>query len=89
MPPPTPCCCPKPTGQPVRVQWSREDELGWDPKGPPQLLELRAALDDAGRIAHWEAEMWVPLATANLAHVPLLAPREARAAAARRAGGRA
>ncbi len=67
----------KATGQPVRVQWSREDELGWDPKGPPQLLELRAALDDAGRIAHWEAEMWVPMATANLAHVPLLAPREA------------
>jgi nicotinate dehydrogenase subunit B len=67
----------KATGQPVRVQWSREDELGWDPKGPPQLLELRAALDDGGRIAHWEAEMWVPMATANLAHVPLLAPREA------------
>ena len=67
----------KATGQPVRVQWSREDELGWDPKGPAQLLEMRAALDEAGRIAHWEAEMWVPMATANLAHTPLLAPREA------------
>ena len=22
-------------GRPVRVQWSREDEHGWDPKGPP------------------------------------------------------
>ena len=35
----------KAVGQPVRVQWSREDELGWDPKGPPQLLELRADAD--------------------------------------------
>jgi hypothetical protein len=22
------------------VQWSREDELGWDPKGPPQLIDI-------------------------------------------------
>ncbi len=27
-------------GRPVRVQWMREDEHGWDPKGPPQLLDL-------------------------------------------------
>jgi CO/xanthine dehydrogenase Mo-binding subunit len=67
----------KALGAPVRVQWMREDELGWDPKGPPQLLELRAALDAQGHIDAWEAEMWVPLATANLAHVPLLAPYDA------------
>jgi CO/xanthine dehydrogenase Mo-binding subunit len=67
----------KAVGAPVRVQWMREDELGWDPKGPPQLLELRAALDAQGHIDAWEAEMWVPLATANLAHVPLLAPYDA------------
>lgn len=67
----------KATGRPVRVQWSRADELGWDPKGPPQLIELRAALDGEKRIAAWEAEMWVPLATANLAHVPLLGPADA------------
>ena len=35
-------------GRPVRVQWTREDEHGWDPKGPPQVLDLRAALDAAG-----------------------------------------
>jgi CO/xanthine dehydrogenase Mo-binding subunit len=62
---------------PVRVQWSREDELGWDPKGPPQLIELTAALDARNDIAAWEAEMWVPIATANLAYVPLLAPGDA------------
>jgi CO/xanthine dehydrogenase Mo-binding subunit len=67
----------KAVGKPVRVQWMREDELGWDPKGPPQVLELRAALDAQGHIDAWEAKMWVPLATANLAHVPLLAPYDA------------
>ena len=67
----------KASGQPVRVQWTREDELGWDPKGPPQLIELRATLNESGRIGAWEAEMWVPQATANLAHVPLLGPADA------------
>ncbi len=35
----------KAVGKPVRVQWSRADEHGWDPKGPPTLIDLRAALD--------------------------------------------
>jgi len=64
----------KAVGKPVRVQWSREDELGWDPKGPPQLLELQATLTGDGRIDAWATEMWVPRATANLEWVPLLAP---------------
>jgi len=42
------------------VQWMRHDEHGWDPKGPQQLLDLRAALDADGRIVAWETEMWVP-----------------------------
>jgi len=46
---------------PVRVQWMRQDEHGWDPKGPQQLLDLRAGLDSQGNIAAWEAEMWVPM----------------------------
>ena len=32
----------KHVGAPVRVQWSRADEHGWDPKGPPTLIDLRA-----------------------------------------------
>jgi nicotinate dehydrogenase subunit B len=64
----------KAVGRPVRVQWSREDELGWDPKGPPQLLELKATLTADGRIDAWETDMWVPRATANLEWVPLLSP---------------
>ena len=33
----------KAVGKPVRVQWSRADEHGWDPKGPPTLIDLRAS----------------------------------------------
>src|SRR5204862_144458 len=50
----------KTIGQPVRVQWMRADEHGWDPKGPQQLLDVRAALDTDGHIVAWETEMWVP-----------------------------
>src|SRR5262249_43027164 len=39
----------KTVGQPVRVQWTRQDETGWDPKGPQQLLDIRAGLDAGGR----------------------------------------
>ncbi len=64
-------------GKPVRVQWTREDELGWDPKGPPQLLALEGAVGDDGRIAAWRTEMWIPKATANLPNIPLLGPEAA------------
>jgi nicotinate dehydrogenase subunit B len=64
-------------GRPVRVQWMRADEHGWDPKGPPQLLDLRAALDGEGRVTAWDCEMWVPAATKGLPNIPLLAPQEA------------
>ena len=47
-------------GKPVRVQWMRDDEHGWDPKGPPQFLELRGSLDAEKRIASWETHMWLP-----------------------------
>lgn len=50
----------KAVGQPVRVQWMRQDELAWDPKGPPQLLDVRAGLDPSGNIVAWETEMWLP-----------------------------
>jgi len=58
--------------RPVRVQWSREEETGWDPKGPPQLLDLRAALDSSGNIAAWETEAWLPMNTPNLFSRPLV-----------------
>ncbi len=58
--------------QPVRVQWSREDELVWEPKGPPQLLDLRGAVAE-GRIAAWETRTWLPANTPNLPSIPLIA----------------
>ena len=59
-------------GRPVRVQWSRQEEHGLDPKGPAQLLELRAAVDPDGQVAAWKTQAWLPLATANLPNIPLL-----------------
>src|SRR5262245_47944539 len=63
--------------RPVRVQWSREDEHGWDPKGPPQLLDLSGVVDGVGRILQWRTEMWLPKTTQGLPNVPLLAPEAA------------
>jgi nicotinate dehydrogenase subunit B len=57
----------------VRVQWMREDEHGWDPKGPPQLLDFRATLDAEGNIAAWETIAIAPANTPNRADIPLLA----------------
>ncbi len=61
----------KTLGKPVRVQWMRADEHAWDPKGPPQLLDLRAGIDSEGRIVAWETEMWLPVAVPGTR--PLLA----------------
>ena len=60
-------------GRPVRVQWSRQEEHGLDPKGPAQMLDLRASVDKDGEIVAWETQAWLPIATANLPHLPLLA----------------
>ena len=41
-------------GKPVRVQWSRADEHIWEPKGPQQLMKVRAGVDAQGRMIAWE-----------------------------------
>jgi CO/xanthine dehydrogenase Mo-binding subunit len=46
--------------QPVKVQWSRQDEHAWDPKGPQQLLDLRASMDADGRVTAWDTQMRIP-----------------------------
>ncbi|MGH9681665.1 MAG: xanthine dehydrogenase family protein molybdopterin-binding subunit, partial [Candidatus Acidiferrales bacterium] len=40
--------------RPVRVQWMREDEHAWDPKGPSQYLSIRAGVDAQGTVTSWE-----------------------------------
>jgi nicotinate dehydrogenase subunit B len=69
----------KAVGKPVRVQWSRADEHGWDPKGPPTLIDLRANLDATGNVKAWESEFFIPqggagtvdLVAATLADMPV------------------
>jgi nicotinate dehydrogenase subunit B len=62
----------KALGKPVRVQWSRADEHGWDPKGPPTLIDLRASMDDTGNMIAWESDFFIPQAgpELNVALVP-------------------
>lgn len=45
-------------GRPVRVLWSREDELSWGPLGPAMLARLSAGLDSSGRIRTWRQDVW-------------------------------
>ena len=45
-------------GAPVRVVWSRADELSQAPLGSAHLVSLRARLTDDGRISHWHHELW-------------------------------
>ena len=41
-------------GKPVRVQWSRQDEFIWEPKGPQQLMNVRVGTDAQGKMIAWE-----------------------------------
>ena len=45
-------------GRPVRVQWTREDEMRCGPFGPAMLARLSAGLDSAGRIVTWRQDVW-------------------------------
>jgi CO/xanthine dehydrogenase Mo-binding subunit len=45
-------------GRPVRVQWTREDEMTWAPLGPAMVARLSADLDPAGRVVAWRQDVW-------------------------------
>ena len=45
-------------GKPVRLQFSREDEFGWDNYGPAHLADLRAAVDANGKLVAFEYKAW-------------------------------
>jgi nicotinate dehydrogenase subunit B len=45
-------------GRPVRVQWMREDEHGWEPYGPAMVTQARASLDGTGTIVDWQYDVW-------------------------------
>lgn len=42
-------------GKPVRLQWSRADEFGWEPLGAAMLIDCEAALDEKGHISAWRS----------------------------------
>lgn len=46
-------------GAPVRLQLSREDELGWDNYGPALLSEIRAGIDAEARLVALDYQAWV------------------------------
>lgn len=46
--------------QPVRLQWSRGDEFGWEPLAPAMVMELSAGLDGMGAISGWAFDGWSP-----------------------------
>jgi len=62
-------------GAPVRVQWSRHDEHGWEPKGPAQLDEAKAAVESDGRLLAWDFADYSQPWTAS-GSTPLLASRQ-------------
>jgi len=40
--------------RPVRVQLSRADEHGWEPKGAAQLIDVRGGLDEHGMVSAYD-----------------------------------
>jgi nicotinate dehydrogenase subunit B len=58
-------------GGPVRAQWMRQDEHGWDPKGAPVLIDMQGAVDNRGGVSAWLGTFFYPNQTAT--NVTLLA----------------
>ena len=45
-------------GRPVQVVWSRADELTQAPFGAAMTVDLQATVDEGGRIAGWQHDVW-------------------------------
>ena len=45
-------------GRPIRVQWMREQEHGWEPFGSAMASNVLGAIDDQGRIVAWTYDVW-------------------------------
>ncbi|HLH88450.1 MAG TPA: molybdopterin cofactor-binding domain-containing protein [Xanthobacteraceae bacterium] len=44
-------------GRPVRVQWMRDDEFGWEPYGAAMVMKAKATLHE-GRVLDWNYDVW-------------------------------
>jgi len=45
-------------GRPVRLQWTREDEMSWAPLGAGMAIDIEADLDATGEIVGWRHDVW-------------------------------
>ncbi len=45
-------------GQPLRVLWSRADEMAWSPLSPGMRMRLSAQLDAHNQVTDWQHEVW-------------------------------
>jgi CO/xanthine dehydrogenase Mo-binding subunit len=45
-------------GRPVRLQWMREQEHGFEPLGSGMAVQAQASIDAGGRIVDWRYEVW-------------------------------
>ncbi|HHB13077.1 MAG TPA: xanthine dehydrogenase family protein molybdopterin-binding subunit [Chromatiales bacterium] len=59
--------CARRAGRPVKVVWTREDDLTHDLYRPATLNALRGAVDDDGRIVAWEHRIAGPSILARVA----------------------
>ena len=45
-------------GTPVRVLWSRHDEMAWSPLGPAMSIRLQAGWDARKQVVFWQHDVW-------------------------------
>lgn len=45
-------------GKHIKLQWTRNDEHGWEPYGSAMIMEPSALLDSAGNITSWQYDIW-------------------------------
>jgi CO/xanthine dehydrogenase Mo-binding subunit len=44
-------------GQPVRLQWMRDEEFKWEPYGPAMTMKVKGAIA-GGRVVDWAYDVW-------------------------------
>ena len=45
-------------GVPIRLQWTREDEMTAAPLGAPSLVEIQGGVDSSGKVNDWTMSIW-------------------------------
>ncbi|WP_216360205.1 molybdopterin cofactor-binding domain-containing protein [Sphingobium yanoikuyae] len=45
-------------GRPIRLQWMREQEFGWEPLGCAMVTEVEASIGPDKRVSSWKYHVW-------------------------------